>query len=181
MKKNRGFSLVELIIVIAIMAILVGVITPIMIKYIEKTNIAADTKLCDTIHEAFVIAMSNPDVVADDVSQEMLYGSGGLLDPAAGGSRLDIYGSGSAWVNSEFAKEVTDIVGVDLFTMGCNHKQYLKSKGARNNGIICVVPNSSGTDCAVYIAWSNRNPGEAAVNYTGSYGGIESSDVIFVK
>ena len=181
MKKNRGFSLVELIIVIAIMAILVGVITPIMIKYIEKTNIAADTKLCDTIHEAFVIAMSNPDVVADDVSQEMLYGSGGLLDPAAGGSRLDIYGSGSTWVNSEFAKEVTDIVGVDLFTMGCNHKQYLKSKGARNNGIICVVPNSSGTDCAVYIAWSNRNPGEAAVNYTGSYGGIESSDVIFVK
>ena len=181
MKKNRGFSLVELIIVIAIMAILVGVITPVMIKYIEKTNIAADTKLCDTIHEAFVIAMSNPDVVADDVSQEMLFGSGGLLDPAAGGSRLDIYGSGSTWVNSEFAKEVTDIVGVDLFTMGCNHKQYLKSKGARDNGIICVVPNSSGTDCAVYIAWSNRNPGEAAENYTGTYAGIDASNVIYVK
>ena len=34
--ENKGFSLVELIIVIAIMAVLVGVLTPIMIKYVEK-------------------------------------------------------------------------------------------------------------------------------------------------
>ncbi|HAL02696.1 MAG TPA: hypothetical protein DCP07_05005, partial [Lachnospiraceae bacterium] len=36
MKNNKGFSLVELIIVIAIMAILVGVMAPQLIKYIEK-------------------------------------------------------------------------------------------------------------------------------------------------
>lgn len=38
MKNNKGFSLVELVIVIAIMAILVGVIAPAIIKYIDKAR-----------------------------------------------------------------------------------------------------------------------------------------------
>ena len=180
MKKNKGFSLVELIIVVAIMAILVGVITPVLIKYIEKTNISADTQLCDTIHTAITTAMADPDVIADPTSQQMLYSSGGLMDPAGGGCRLDHYGAGSAWVTCPFAKDVEEITGMSLFAMGCDHASHLKSRGARDNGIICIVPNSDGTDFAVYIAWSNRN-GDAAVNYTGTYSGLESSEVIFVK
>ncbi len=40
---NRGFSLVELIIVIAIMAILAGAIAPALIRYIEKARAARAT------------------------------------------------------------------------------------------------------------------------------------------
>ncbi|MCR4938203.1 MAG: prepilin-type N-terminal cleavage/methylation domain-containing protein [Lachnospiraceae bacterium] len=40
---NKGFTLVELIIVVAIIAILVGVITPNLLQYIEKTNQVIDT------------------------------------------------------------------------------------------------------------------------------------------
>ena len=64
MKNNKGFSLVELIIVIAIMAILVGVMAPQLIKYIEKTNVSADTQLADAVHGAVITACMDPEVVA---------------------------------------------------------------------------------------------------------------------
>ena len=41
-KGNGGFSLVELIIVIAIMAVLVGVLAPQYLSYIHKAKVAAD-------------------------------------------------------------------------------------------------------------------------------------------
>lgn len=64
MKNNKGFSLVELIIVIAIMAILVGVMAPQLIKYIEKTNVSADSQLADAVHSAVLTACMDPEVIA---------------------------------------------------------------------------------------------------------------------
>ena len=51
--KNKGFSLVELIVVIAIMAILVGVAVPVYSSYIEKANAAKDEQLLGEINSAF--------------------------------------------------------------------------------------------------------------------------------
>ena len=41
---NKGFSLVELIVVIAIMAVLVGVLAPTLIKNIEKSRESKDAQ-----------------------------------------------------------------------------------------------------------------------------------------
>ena len=68
MKNNKGFSLVELIIVIAIMAILVGVMAPQLIKYIEKTNVSSDTQLCDTVKSSVTTAIMDPTVLNDSDS-----------------------------------------------------------------------------------------------------------------
>lgn len=46
---NKGFSLVELIIVVAIMAILVGLLAPQYIKYVEKSRKSADATNMDTL------------------------------------------------------------------------------------------------------------------------------------
>lgn len=64
MKKtnNKGFSLVELIIVIAIMAILIGVLAPQYIKYVEKSRRSADIDLLDSVYTACSVAASDPEV-----------------------------------------------------------------------------------------------------------------------
>ncbi len=41
-KNNKGFSLVELIVVIAIMAVLVGVLAPSLIKYVNNSKVSTD-------------------------------------------------------------------------------------------------------------------------------------------
>lgn len=60
---NKGFSLVELIIVIAILAILVGVLAPNLLRYVEKTNVSADTQLADSVKTAITTAMMDPAVI----------------------------------------------------------------------------------------------------------------------
>ena len=63
MKKmnNKGFSLVELIIVIAIMAILIVVLAPQYLKYVEKSRNSTDLQSATEFRDACEIWAADPD------------------------------------------------------------------------------------------------------------------------
>ena len=58
-KKNSGFTLVELIIVIAIMAALVAVLAPQYMKYVDKSRKTADQTTADQIFTACKVAATD--------------------------------------------------------------------------------------------------------------------------
>lgn len=60
MKKmnNKGFSLVELIVVVAIMAVLMAVLVPTLIRNVEKTRVQKDKSAIAEIHHAIELAIA---------------------------------------------------------------------------------------------------------------------------
>lgn len=70
---NKGFSLVELIVVIAIMAVLVGVLAPTLIKNIEKSRESKDAQNCEQLKSSVEIALQNETAYSTNVKS----GSGG--------------------------------------------------------------------------------------------------------
>ena len=82
-KNNSGFSLVELIIVIAIMAVLIGVLAPQFIQYVAKSRVSTDLQnieemvnACDTYateHSSYTQAITftgSTAAISSDVATE---------------------------------------------------------------------------------------------------------------
>ena len=92
MKKtnNKGFSLVELIIVIAIMAVLIAVLAPQFLRYVERSRLQSDNTAIGEVANAAKVAMTDEDcaaeVAAGDVILTIPITSAGVIATAAGSS-----------------------------------------------------------------------------------------------
>lgn len=62
-KENGGFSLVELILTLAVMMFLVCIIVSFAFRYMEKNKITADTQTADMVHKSVSVALADPRLV----------------------------------------------------------------------------------------------------------------------
>lgn len=89
-KRNRGFTLIELIIVVSILAILVGLLAPQYTKYVEKSRRAACDANIETLEREYqIVAMEEPPGTAENAQAilgEIVESHGGEL--VANGSSL---------------------------------------------------------------------------------------------
>lgn len=56
--KRRGFTIVELVVVVAVIAILAAILIPTFSNLISRSNVSADTQLCKNLNTILTIAES---------------------------------------------------------------------------------------------------------------------------
>lgn len=139
---NNGFSLVELIIVIAIMAILTAVIGSQVIPYMEKSRVSKDKSTLDTVWTSF------QSVAAD-------YGFN-ASDKANTYPDCTAYNSADAQACTDASSALIELVGFDATDLA---KKWGSKSATKSNGSVTIgsvsFACSSGV-CSTYYDADNK-------------------------
>lgn len=153
MKQNKkGFTLVELIVVMAIIAVLAAILVPTMLGFMNNAKFTQANANAKTIHTAFSSVIS--DYCTDN---PVLTPNGAAKVKASSGA------TGAGADESENKGNETDCTlnavkfpGMTKDHSGFNMTQYLD--GMKGNAYVKV--NASGTGVA-FVSWSLGDPGTA--------------------
>ena len=105
---NKGFSLVELIVVIAIMAVLVGVLAPTLLRYVEKSRIQKDASAVAEVVNAARIAVAE-EAINDEVAASLKTGTCSISCTMAADKKVTINVTGSTKLQNELRATIQNM------------------------------------------------------------------------
>lgn len=113
MKSNKGFSLIELIIVIAIMAVLVAIIAPNLTKYLGKSKTSTDKANLAEVKKQAKLAASNASIDEVPIFNNASTGTCTyVIESTNSGLNVDFSGNGT----SQSANILKGVLGDDIST-----------------------------------------------------------------
>ncbi len=175
-KKNDGFSLVELIVVVAIIAILTGALAPALIKYVKKARESAYIETADNIQlavETMLVDAGKDGYTVVGISYN------GSTDGSAGTGEIycetesGISDISDSSVKQEYFDSMINVASIEKYTLSSSNGTPMQIALDENSAI--VESNTSVGISETYILLSDsNNKKEVKLVYTSSDGWVIS-------
>lgn len=137
-KNNKGFSLVELIVVVAIMAVLMAVLVPTLVRNVEKSRLQKDKSAISEVRQATIDALADEKYAGSAASA-----SGASIAADGTFTIADLFAEDDA-----LAEEVKDTIGQETVK--------LTSKLGTKGGTIKITELDTATGKVVFEISANQ-------------------------
>lgn len=154
-KNNKGFSLVELIVVVAIMAVLMAVLVPTLVRNVEKTRVQKDKSAIAEVRQAVITAM------AQEQFQDAKADSTGAKVNSGKFTIASLFDSSDS-TSKSLATEVEATIGATTVSLSSSMKSNCTVKIVEidtRKGKCTIQVDADGTDNDFYIDVEGEHSG----------------------